>query len=132
LVRVDDEERSTNYSRRAAAARDVSGNAPEGREGVQGSFGKHHHERYDGHGYPDKLDGENIPLEARIIGVADAYEAMTSDRPYRKAPGQDYAIGELRRHAGTQFDPQAAEALCRALERPHKDAPAEPLLIAAV
>jgi diguanylate cyclase (GGDEF)-like protein len=99
---------------------------------IEARWVRHHHERYDGHGYPDKLDGENIPLEARIIGVADAYEAMTSDRPYRKAPGQDYAIGELRRHAGTQFDPQAAEALCRALERPHKDAPAEPLLIAAV
>ena len=77
---------------------------------------RHHHERYDGRGYPDRLSGESIPLESRIIGVADAYEAMTSDRPYRVAPGQEYAIGELRRHAGTQFDPVVAEALCRLLE----------------
>ena len=79
---------------------------------------RHHHERYDGHGYPDQIAGEDIPLESRIIGVADAYEAMTSDRPYRDAPGQDYAIAELRRHAGTQFDARVAEALCRKLDDP--------------
>jgi diguanylate cyclase (GGDEF)-like protein len=84
---------------------------------IEARWVRHHHERYDGDGYPDKLAGEDIPLESRIIGVADAYEAMTSDRPYREAPGQEYAISELRRHAGTQFDRQAAEALCRALER---------------
>jgi diguanylate cyclase (GGDEF)-like protein len=79
---------------------------------------RHHHERYDGHGYPDQISGEDIPLESRIIGVADAYEAMTSDRPYRDAPGQEYAIAELRRHAGTQFNADVAEALCRKLEAP--------------
>jgi diguanylate cyclase (GGDEF)-like protein len=78
---------------------------------------RHHHERYDGRGYPDALGGDAIPLESRIIGVADAYEAMTSDRPYRRAPGQEHAIGELRRHSGTQFDPIVAAALCRALEQ---------------
>jgi diguanylate cyclase (GGDEF)-like protein len=81
---------------------------------------RHHHERYDGKGYPDQIAGEAIPLESRIIGVADAYEAMTSDRPYRDAPGQDYAIAELRRHAGTQFDARVAEALCRKLEDPRE------------
>jgi diguanylate cyclase (GGDEF)-like protein len=78
---------------------------------------RHHHERYDGRGYPDGLAGEQIPLEARIILVADAFEAMTSDRPYRKAPGQDFALAELRRNAGTQFDPAVVEALTRLLER---------------
>jgi HD-GYP domain-containing protein (c-di-GMP phosphodiesterase class II) len=78
---------------------------------------RHHHERFDGHGYPDALAGEEIPLESRIILVADAFEAMTSDRPYRKAPGHDFAIGELQRHAGSQFDPRVVDALCRALDR---------------
>ena len=78
---------------------------------------RHHHERYDGSGYPDGLAGEDIPLESRIILVADAFEAMTSDRPYRKAPGHEFAISELRRHAGGQFDPRVVDALCRALDR---------------
>jgi diguanylate cyclase (GGDEF)-like protein len=76
---------------------------------------RHHHERYDGNGYPDGLAGEDIPLESRIILAADAFEAMTSDRPYRRAPGRDFAIAELRRHAGTQFDSTVVDALCRAL-----------------
>ena len=78
---------------------------------------RHHHERYDGRGYPDRLAGTEIPLESRIILVADAFEAMTSDRPYRKAPGIEFAVGELQRHAGAQFDPQVVSALCRALDR---------------
>jgi diguanylate cyclase (GGDEF)-like protein len=78
---------------------------------------RHHHERYDGTGYPDGLAGADIPVESRIILVADAFEAMTSDRPYRRAPGQDFAVGELQRHAGTQFDPDVVDALCRALDR---------------
>jgi diguanylate cyclase (GGDEF)-like protein len=78
---------------------------------------RHHHERFDGSGYPDALAGTEIPLESRIILVADAFEAMTSDRPYRKAPGVDFAVGELRRHAGAQFDPDVVAALCRALDR---------------
>jgi diguanylate cyclase (GGDEF)-like protein len=79
---------------------------------------RHHHERYDGTGYPDRLAGEDIPLQSRIILAADAFEAMTSDRPYRKAPGRDFAIAELTRHAGTQFDPRIVQALCRAMESP--------------
>lgn len=78
---------------------------------------RHHHERVDGRGYPDGLAGDAIPLESRIILVADAYEAMTSDRPYRTAPGQAFAVEELRRGAGTQFDAHVVEALCRVLDR---------------
>jgi diguanylate cyclase (GGDEF)-like protein/putative nucleotidyltransferase with HDIG domain len=76
---------------------------------------RHHHERVDGGGYPDGLAGDEIPLESRIILVADAFEAMTSDRPYRKAPGREFALEELRRGAGSQFDPAVVEALERAL-----------------
>src|SRR5664279_2678900 len=76
---------------------------------------RHHHERYDGAGYPDGLRGEAIPLESRIILTCDAYEAMTSNRPYRKAPGHAFAIAELQRFAGTQFDPRAVDALAAAL-----------------
>jgi putative nucleotidyltransferase with HDIG domain len=65
----------------------------------------HHHERVDGKGYPSGLDYERIPVGARILAVADAFEAMTSDRPYRKALPLDVAIGELERGRGTQFDP---------------------------
>jgi diguanylate cyclase (GGDEF)-like protein len=82
----------------------------------QARWVRHHHERYDGNGYPDGLAGENIPLQSRIILAADAFEAMTSDRPYRKAPGRDFAIAELQRHAGTQFDPSIVKALCQALD----------------
>jgi diguanylate cyclase (GGDEF)-like protein/putative nucleotidyltransferase with HDIG domain len=85
---------------------------------------RHHHERIDGCGYPDGLTDRAIPLESRIIHVADAFEAMISDRPYRKAPGERFAIEELRRHAGTQFDQDVVDALLRALG----DSPAsEPL-----
>ena len=65
---------------------------------------RHHHERYDGKGYPDGLKGEEIPLFSRIISVLDAYEAMTSNRVYRQAMSQTYAISELKKFSGTQFD----------------------------
>jgi HD-GYP domain-containing protein (c-di-GMP phosphodiesterase class II) len=65
----------------------------------------YHQEWYDGTGYPEGLSGEEIPLGSRIVAVIDAYDAMTSDRPYRKALPKDYAISELQRSAGTQFDP---------------------------
>ena len=83
---------------------------------VEARWVRHHHERIDGTGYPDRLAGDEIPLESRIIHVADAFEAMTSDRPYRLAPGPSYAIDELRRHAGTQFDGDVVEALIRRLD----------------
>lgn len=66
---------------------------------------RHHHERFDGNGYPDGLKAEQIPIESRIIAVVDAYDAMTSDRPYRRALSDQQAIEELKRNAGTQFDP---------------------------
>ena len=87
---------------------------------------RHHHERYDGRGHPDRIAGELIPLESRIIFVADAFEAMTSDRPYRKAPGEEYALSELRRHAGTQFDPDIVDALIRSLARDTHPGTADP------
>jgi HD-GYP domain-containing protein (c-di-GMP phosphodiesterase class II) len=89
---------------------------------VEARWVRHHHERFDGRGYPDGLAGEDIPLESRIILVADAYEAMTSDRPYRKAPGEAVAVAELRTHAGTQFDPAVVAALCRVLDRAEAEA----------
>ncbi len=66
---------------------------------------RHHHESFDGTGYPDGVSGEDIPLAARILHVADAFDAMTSDRPYRESPGREYAIKEFRKYSGIQFDP---------------------------
>jgi diguanylate cyclase (GGDEF)-like protein/putative nucleotidyltransferase with HDIG domain len=83
---------------------------------VEAHWVRHHHERIDGSGYPDGLAGDDIPIESRIILVADAFEAMTSDRPYRLAPGQSYAIDELLRHSGTQFDGDIVEALINCLD----------------
>jgi diguanylate cyclase (GGDEF)-like protein/putative nucleotidyltransferase with HDIG domain len=77
---------------------------------------RHHHERFDGTGYPDRLSGEQIPLEARIVCVADAYEAMVSERPYQQPRLEADAIAELRRCAGTQFDPAIVESLISVIE----------------
>ncbi len=70
---------------------------------------RHHHERFDGTGYPNRLKGENIPLESRIILIADTFDAMTSDRPYRRAMSTSDALDEQKRNAGTQFDPALVE-----------------------
>ena len=70
-----------------------------------------HHERYDGQGYPDRLREKEIPIYARIISVADAYHAMIYDRPYRKGLSKDYAIDELLKNKGSQFDPDIVNAL---------------------
>jgi HD-GYP domain-containing protein (c-di-GMP phosphodiesterase class II) len=86
---------------------------------------RHHHERWDGKGYPDGLKGEAIPLGARIIAVADAFDAMTSDRPYRKALSFSTAMQEVTRNAGTQFDPQIVEAFERAMTKPYPAPSAE-------
>jgi HD-GYP domain-containing protein (c-di-GMP phosphodiesterase class II) len=69
-----------------------------------------HHEHFDGTGYPDGLAGEAIPIEARIIALADAFDAMTSNRPYREALPEEEALVELRGRAGTQFDPRVVAA----------------------
>lgn len=77
---------------------------------------KFHHERYDGTGYPNGLKGENIPETARIIGVADAYDAMASNRSYRKALPQDVIRGEIEKGKGTQFDPQIADIMLEMID----------------
>ena len=88
-----------------------------------GAFGpivRHHHERWDGHGYPDGLKGEAIPLGARIVALVDAFDAMTHDRPYRRALPVDHALRELWSEAGTQFDRALVPLF--ALELGHDDA----------
>lgn len=75
---------------------------------------RNHHERWDGIGYPDKLAGESIPLGARIMALADTFDAMTSERPYRAAKSVDYAMDEIRRCSGTQFDLAVADAFFQA------------------
>jgi HD-GYP domain-containing protein (c-di-GMP phosphodiesterase class II) len=71
----------------------------------------HSHEHFDGSGYPDGLSGGGIPLASRILLVADAFDAMTSDRPYRDALSREAALRELEEHAGSQFDPGCVELL---------------------
>ena len=74
---------------------------------------RHHHEAYDGSGYPGRLCGREIPLASRIIAIADSYDAMTTSRPYRKAVSGSEAIKEIIRCAGTQFDPKLVAAFIR-------------------
>ena len=77
---------------------------------------RYHHERYDGRGYPDGLKGEDIPLYGRIIGVADAFDAMTANRVYRKQMDFEYVLGELHKGRGTQFDPQIVDIMLRLID----------------
>ena len=77
----------------------------------------HHHERYNGKGYPDGIESEEIPILARIIAVADAYDAMSSDRPYRKKLNKDKILKELKDQSGKQFDPEVVKALILILDR---------------
>ena len=74
---------------------------------------QYHHERYDGRGYPKGLKGEEIPLFARIIGVADAFDAMTANRIYRQQMDFSYVLGEMQRCRGTQFDPKFVDILLK-------------------
>jgi len=76
----------------------------------------HHHERYDGQGYPSQLKGERIPLLARILAIADAYAAMTSDRPYRKSLDRKEIIEQIQDNAGKQFDPRLVDLLIQLIE----------------
>jgi HD-GYP domain-containing protein (c-di-GMP phosphodiesterase class II) len=82
----------------------------------------HHHENFDGSGYPEGLKGEEIPLGSRIIIVADAYEAMTSDRIYRKSIGHDRAMEQLTKYKGIQFDPKVVRALEQVVQKKGRDA----------
>ena len=77
----------------------------------------YHHERFDGQGYPEGLKGEEIPLGSRIVAVIIAWEAMNSDRPYRKALPKNVAVDQLNKGADTQFDPKVTEPFLRLLER---------------
>lgn len=77
----------------------------------------HHHEKLDGNGYPNGLTGDIIPLGARILHVADSFDSMTSDRPYRKAPGIEYALSEMEKYKGIQFDHHVVDAFLNTLQR---------------
>jgi HD-GYP domain-containing protein (c-di-GMP phosphodiesterase class II) len=79
---------------------------------------RHHHERFDGRGYPDGLEGADIPLLARITLVADAFDSMVSNRSYRPGLSVEEALRELLRNSGTQFDPAVVEAFIRVLHEP--------------
>ena len=81
------------------------------------TIARSHHERWDGNGYPDKLSGETIPLEGRIVAVVDVYDALTSERPYKAAWPIERACAEIERCAGTQFDPDVVESFL-AMQRP--------------
>lgn len=86
-----------------------------------------HHERYDGNGYPDGLKGEDIPFIARIIAVADTFDAMTTDRPYRKALSVSKAVGELTKQSGAQLDGKIVEIFVRYLSGTGQYAPEGPV-----
>ncbi|MGC8718879.1 MAG: HD-GYP domain-containing protein, partial [Thermodesulforhabdaceae bacterium] len=89
---------------------------------IERSIIRHHHERWDGKGYPDGIGGEDIPFITRIVTVADAYDAMTTNRPYRKALDKDTVRNEFLRNKGIQFDPQVVEAMFDVFEKlPHED-----------
>ena len=90
------------------------------------------HERYDGEGYPDGIVGEAIPLIARIVACCDAFNAMTTDRSYRKAMPLHEAVAELRRSSGTQFDPRVVDALIASLGYAEPAAPQKIALAAIV
>ena len=82
---------------------------------------RHHHESYDGKGYPDGLAGEQIPLHARIVTVADSFDAMTTDRPYRKALTIAEAVRRLEESSGIQFDPRIAKVFIRYVTEKGRD-----------
>jgi putative nucleotidyltransferase with HDIG domain len=88
---------------------------------------RHHHERFDGSGYPDRLQGEEIPLASRVIAVADAFDAMTCDSPYAPAVSTEQAMAELRKHAGSQFDPNMVRHLAAIVENAEFELGSSPL-----
>ena len=84
-------------------------------------YAKHHHERFDGRGYPDQLKGEDIPLFSRIILIADTFDAMTSTRPYRKGLPYSVAFDELKEFSGSQFDPELVDTFIEAIREDESD-----------
>ena len=76
---------------------------------------RHHHERFDGRGYPDRLTSDNIPLGARLLSLADSFDAMTSNRPYRRAMPLQDCIQEIQRNLGSQFDPEIGTLFLQAV-----------------
>jgi HD-GYP domain-containing protein (c-di-GMP phosphodiesterase class II) len=82
---------------------------------------QHHHEWWDGTGYPDGISGMDIPYTARIVAIADAFDAMSCDRPYRRALRRDVVLSELRRFAGVQFDPHLAKEFAAIVESSAED-----------
>ena len=92
----------------------IMGGVPQLREAIPGM--RHHHEKYSGGGYPDGLRGEAIPLQARIVTVADTFDAMTTNRPYQKAMDLNYVIEKIKSFAGTRFDPIVVAAFAKAIE----------------
>ena len=105
---LDPDERRVMETHTTLGAQILSGVGMLAERGVE--LVRHHHERWDGKGYPDRLEGDRIPFPARIFAVADALDAMTSDRPYRGAGEWSDACAELERGAGAQFDPAVVEA----------------------
>ena len=81
----------------------------------------YHHERWDGRGYPDGLAGEEIPIAARIFAVIDVWDALTSDRPYRKAWSMDAALQYIKKNAGRHFDPQVVQVFLQWIKSPDLD-----------
>ena len=86
-----------------------------------GEIVRAHHERWDGKGYPDGLAADQIPLEARIVGCCDAWNAMRTDRPYRNALSYAMAVAQIRQNCGTQFDPTVVAALLATVAEPAGD-----------
>jgi HD-GYP domain-containing protein (c-di-GMP phosphodiesterase class II) len=111
---LSDEEWETirSHSRLGAA---IVGHSSQLLPCVQGIL--HHHEKFDGTGYPDRLKGQLIPLESRILAIADSFAAMTSRRPYSRPLKQDEAVEEIKKGAGTQFDPELVEVFIRIIPR---------------
>ncbi|MCR5585865.1 MAG: HD domain-containing protein, partial [Lachnospiraceae bacterium] len=96
----------------------MGGNMLEGFTSLQGARegALYHHEYYDGSGYPEGLKGEEIPKQARIICVADSFDAMNSDRYYRRHLGKEMILNELKKNRGVQFDPEVADCMLRLIE----------------
>lgn len=126
--RLTDEERE-HINRHAPDGADILANLSLYREAAE--IVRHHHERWDGRGYPTGAAGEAIPLGARVIAVADTFDAMTSDRVYRKGLSRDEALKEVERCAGTQFDPRIAEIFVRVMRARAVPAPQPGALVPA-